>query len=93
MSIKGTDHHSALPRIKKIAGQVNGVLKMIEDERYCVDILTQFKAIRSAIKSVEAKILEEHLNHCVHQAVKSGNSKQGKQMVDELITLVKKSTS
>ena len=78
MTRKGTDHTSHLPRIKKIEGQVRGISKMIEEERYCIDILTQFKAVRSALKSLESKILEEHLSHCVHEVVTNGNAKDSK---------------
>ena len=66
---------------------------MVEEKRYCVDILTQLKAIRSALKSLEGEILEEHLNHCVNKAVTSRNSKESKQMVDELIRIVKKASN
>ncbi len=90
---KGAGHHSHLPRLKKIEGQVRGIAKMVEEQRYCVDILTQLKAVKSAVKSLEGKILEEHLNHCVHKAVSARNKKESEEMVKELIDLVKKSSS
>jgi DNA-binding FrmR family transcriptional regulator len=93
MSKKGTEHTNHLPRIKRIEGQIRGISKMVEEQRYCVDILTQIKAVRSALKSLESKILEEHLNHCVHKAISAGNSKESKKMVEELVTLVKKASS
>lgn len=89
----GTEHCNHLPRIKRIEGQVRGISKMVEEQRYCVDILTQLKAIRSAIKSLEGKILEEHLNHCVHSALSSGNNKERQAMVEELLNLVKKAST
>lgn len=92
MKKKGTEHTSHLPRIRRIEGQIRGISKMVEEERYCVDILTQFKAVRSALKSLEGKILEEHLNHCVHKAISVGNEKESKKMVDELLLLVKKAS-
>lgn len=93
MKKKGTKHTTHLPRIRRIEGQIRGISKMVEEERYCVDILTQIKAVRSALKSLEGKILEEHLNHCVHKAVSAGNSKESKQVIDELLLLIKKASS
>lgn len=89
---KGTDHQTHLPRIRRIEGQVRGVGKMIEENRYCVDILTQIKAIRSALKGLEGKILEEHLNHCVHKAVSTKNKKETKEVIDELLGLIRKAS-
>ena len=62
-------HSDQVNRLNRIAGQVTGVVKMIEDQRYCADILTQIKAIKSAIRSVESNIVETHLNHCVTRAI------------------------
>lgn len=93
MSKKHAEHTNHLPRIKRIEGQIRGISKMVEEERYCVDILTQIKATRSALKSLESKILEEHLNHCVHKAISTGNSVESKQLIDELLMLVKKASS
>ena len=93
MGKKGINHESQLPRLKRVEGQIRGISKMVEEERYCVDILTQLKAVKAALKSLEANILEEHLNHCVHKAVSSGNSKESKEMVSEIIKLVKKASS
>lgn len=93
MKKQGTEHTTHLPRIRKIEGQIRGISKMVEEQRYCVDILTQIKAVRSALKSLEGKILEEHLNHCVHNAISAGSSKESREMVDELLLLVKKASS
>ncbi|MBD65088.1 MAG: transcriptional regulator [Halobacteriovoraceae bacterium] len=89
---KGTDHSKNLARIKRVEGQIRGIANMVESERYCVDILTQIKAARSALKSLESRILEEHLNHCVKKAVKSKNSKESDEMVAELIEIFKKAS-
>ena len=90
---KGTDHTKNLARIKRVEGQIRGIAKMVESERYCVDILSQIKAARSALKSLEVKILEEHLNSCVTKAVTSKNKKESNEMVAELLDLIKKSSS
>jgi DNA-binding FrmR family transcriptional regulator len=57
-----------LNRLNRIGGQVKGVAKMVEDERYCIDILTQIQAIRAALGKVETELLRDHIAHCVHEA-------------------------
>ena len=68
---KGACHLSHVTRLNRIEGQVKGVSRMIEEQRYCVDILQQIKSIKSALVSVELAIIDGHLNHCVHDAVKN----------------------
>ena len=75
MEKKGADHKSHLARVNRIEGQVKGIKGMIEEGKYCVDILTQIKAIRSALKGLELQILEGHANHCLLNAVKSGSKR------------------
>ena len=90
MSESHPDHTAECRRIKRIIGQLEGVLKMLEDRRYCVDILNQTKAIGSAIHSLEAVILERHINHCLHAALSSDDVDAQNQKVQELISLFKK---
>lgn len=78
-----------LKRLNRIEGQVRGVAKMIESDRYCVDVLIQISAIKSAINSVGMQILEDHTKGCVKNAVTSGN---GDQEVTELLDIVRKFT-
>ncbi|MCK4978852.1 MAG: metal-sensitive transcriptional regulator [Candidatus Delongbacteria bacterium] len=75
-------------RLNKIEGQVRGIKKMIEDHRYCIDILTQTKAIRSAIVKVEEKILENHLNTCVRSSFKSNNERDIEDKIGEIIKII-----
>ena len=89
-SVKHPCHSSQLVRLKRIEGQIRGIGKMVEEERYCVDILTQLKAIKSAISAVEANVLETHINHCVQKAVSSRNSKEFQKIVGEIKDLLKK---
>lgn len=86
------DHRSHLSRVNRIEGQVRGIKNMIEDGKYCVDILTQIKAIRSALKGLELQILEGHANHCLMNALSSGSKKDAKEKVDEIMELLKKSS-
>ena len=86
----GAKHNSQLKRLNRIEGQIRGLSKMVEDQRYCVDILTQIKAVKSALSAVEQNIVEEHLNHCLHEAVTSKNANESKKMLQEIKELLKK---
>ncbi|GJF13763.1 hypothetical protein NGTWS0302_34650 [Mycolicibacterium cyprinidarum] len=61
-------------RLRRIEGQVRGIAKMIDDDKYCIDILTQISAVNSALQSVALGLLDEHLGHCVSDAVAAGGS-------------------
>jgi len=77
-----------LNRLKRIEGQVRGVGGMIEEGRYCIDLLTQLSAIKSAIAAVEAEVLKEHSQTCVATALESGSADARKEKMDELIGLL-----
>ncbi|UFT98261.1 metal-sensing transcriptional repressor [Radiobacillus kanasensis] len=72
-------------RLKRIEGQVRGIQKMVEDDRYCVDILVQISAIQAAMKKVGHSLMERHMKHCVSHAVHSGN---GDDAIEELMKVV-----
>lgn len=72
-------------RLKRIEGQVRGIQKMIEEERYCVDVLVQITAVNNALKKVGMNVLERHTNHCVSGAIKSGD---GAAAIDELMKVI-----
>ena len=80
------DNKKIVTRIKKIMGQLNGVEKMIVDDKYCIDIITQTSAIKSAISSLEDEMLESHLAHCLHADKNKGRQKE---MQDEIIKVYK----
>ncbi len=86
---KGTSHKGQINRIKRVIGQTQGVLKMVEDQRYCVDILIQIKAIKSALAGIERQIVKEHLDHCVLEAVSSSNKVRAKEIVAEIAEVLK----
>ena len=71
-------HIENIPRLNRIAGQIEGIKKMIEDGRYCPDIISQLRAVRSAVKAVESNILQKHLQHCVAQSFVSTADKDKK---------------
>jgi len=85
-----TTHKEELVRLRRIEGQIRGVHKMIEEKRYCVDILTQLTSIIGAIKSVEENILERHLKGCVHQSFTKGSKEDKARKIDEVIDVLKK---
>ena len=87
---KGTSHYKQINRLNRIAGQVNGVVKMVEGQRYCIDILTQIKAVKSALASVEKEIVDEHLNHCVQQAISSKKRTETDKMLGEIKELLRR---
>jgi DNA-binding FrmR family transcriptional regulator len=81
-------HRDALlKRLNRISGQVRGVAGMIENDRYCVDVLTQIAAIRSALDAVAMQLLEDHAHGCVQAAMRAG---RGEEAVDEFMTVVKR---
>lgn len=84
------DYSSELSRLNRIAGQVEGVKKMINERRYCPDIITQLRAIRAAITAVEVNILDTHLEACVIEAFNSNNVKDKKNKMAELKELYRK---
>jgi DNA-binding FrmR family transcriptional regulator len=88
MNKSGTDHSEQLVYLKKIEGQVRGLQKMIEEERYCVDILTQMQSVSGAIRRVENEIFRKHLEMCVAGAIKSKSEMDSKKKIDEVVDLI-----
>jgi len=85
-----TTHTGTLNRLARIAGQINGIKRMVEDEKYCIEIITQIQAARSALRSVELKILEKHMQHCVSNALETGSQKNADEKMEELLKVMKK---
>jgi DNA-binding FrmR family transcriptional regulator len=79
-------------RLRRIEGQVGGLLRMVEDDRYCVDVLTQINAVRAALHKVEEKVLGDHVSHCVAAAFASGDVTDQRHKVEELITTIGRMT-
>ena len=80
------DHSNNLTALRRIEGQVRGVHQMIEEKRYCMDIVNQIKAIKSSLNRVETKVLEKHLRSCVTQAL---NKKEMEEKISELVKIFK----
>tara|TARA_R100001086_G_scaffold48644_1_gene21522 strand:- start:2480 stop:2749 length:270 start_codon:yes stop_codon:yes gene_type:complete len=77
-------------RLKRIEGQVRGLVRMLEEERYCIDVLHQMQAVKSALARAESELLKEHAAHCVADAIASGNTAAQREKVTELIDLFDK---
>lgn len=83
-------HELQLGRLNRVVGQLQGIKRMIEEGRYCPDILTQTRAASSALKSIEIAILETHLCHCVTDALSSRDANNSQKKINELIELIKR---
>jgi len=81
---------SALKRLKRIEGQVRGLARMVEDDRYCIDIVTQISAVRAALRRAEEEILRDHVATCVEGAIASGNRSDQRRKVAELMEVVQR---
>lgn len=77
-----------MARLSRIAGQVRGVGRMVETDRYCIDIMTQIQAIKAALKRVEDEVLKDHVAHCVEGAIESGNAKEQRKKLAELLRVL-----
>ncbi len=78
-----------LARLRRIEGQVRGLQRMVEDERYCADILTQLSSVQQALRSVARELMRNHLKHCATAAIR-GTSHQAEEMYDEILDLIHK---
>jgi len=79
---------SQLSRLSRIEGQVRGVSRMIEEDRYCIDVLTQIRAVRAALDKVEQDVLGNHLQHCVAHAFHAGSEGDRQAKIDELLEVL-----
>jgi DNA-binding FrmR family transcriptional regulator len=79
---------SSLKRLQRIEGQVRGLARMVEDDRYCIDIVTQIAAVRAALRRAEEEILRDHVAHCVEGAIASGNRADQRRKIAELMDVI-----
>ena len=78
-------------RLKRIEGQVGGLSRMVEENRYCIDIVTQISAVRAALRRAEEEILRDHVSHCVEHAIASGNKTDQRKKISEIIDVLGRS--
>ena len=76
--------------MNRIEGQVRGIAKMVGEERYCIDIVTQIEAVRAALARVESDLLRQHLHHCVHEAIASKDEAARERVIEELVGVFKR---
>ena len=86
--MRGDIKASCAKRLKRIEGQVRGLFRMVEEDRYCIDIVTQISAVRAALRRVEEEILRDHVGHCVEHAVASGSKADQRRKIEELMAVV-----
>ena len=79
---------SCLKRLQRIEGQVRGLARMVEDDRYCIDIVTQIAAVRAALRRAEEEILRDHVAHCVENAIETGDRAEQRRKIAELMQVV-----
>jgi DNA-binding FrmR family transcriptional regulator len=90
--MKRDDKPKLINRLNRIEGQVRGIARMVDDERYCIDILTQLQAARAALVRVETELLKGHLSHCIESAIVGGDAGEQRQKAGELIELLQRAT-
>ena len=91
--MRDTVKKSAAQRLSRIEGQVRGVARMIAEDRYCIDVLHQVEAVKAALKKLEDEILRDHIEHCVEHAIASGDRKDQRRKVAELVEVLGHITS
>jgi DNA-binding FrmR family transcriptional regulator len=74
--------------LSRIEGQVRGIARMVEEDRYCIDIVTQVSAVRAALRRLEEEVLRDHVAHCVEHAISSGNKADQRRKIEELMEVV-----
>jgi DNA-binding FrmR family transcriptional regulator len=83
-----TAKSSCLKRLSRIEGQVRGLARMVEDDRYCIDVVTQIAAVRAALRRVEEEVLRDHAAHCVEHAITSGDADEQRKKITELMDVL-----
>jgi DNA-binding FrmR family transcriptional regulator len=79
---------AAIDRLKRVEGQVRGVQKMVDEDRYCIEVITQLRAVQAALRGVEEVILKDHVAHCVEHAIASGDPQDQRRKVSELLEVL-----
>ena len=77
-------------RLRRIEGQIRGLQKMVEDDRYCPDVIIQIASVQEALRAVARNLMRNHLHHCAAKAIQSGKKKESEAMYDELLELIYK---
>ncbi|MBX7249367.1 MAG: metal-sensitive transcriptional regulator [Caulobacteraceae bacterium] len=81
-----------LNRLKRVEGQVRGIARMVDEDRYCIDVLTQIQAVKAALVGIEKGLLRDHLGHCIEGAIVSGDADEQRKKANELIDLLERTS-
>jgi DNA-binding FrmR family transcriptional regulator len=81
---------SCRKRLNRIEGQVRGLSRMVDEDRYCIDIVTQISAVRAALRRVEEEVLKDHVAHCVEHAITSGDKADQRRKIAELMAVIER---
>ena len=84
------DKPKLINRLSRIEGQVRGIARMVDEDRYCIDILTQLQAVRAALARVETEMLKDHIEHCIEGAIAGGDPAEQREKSRELIQLLER---
>ena len=82
---------AVLKRLNRIEGQVRGLSRMVDEDRYCIDVVTQVSAVRAALRRAEEEILRDHVGHCVEHAIASGDKREQRKKIAEIIDVLGRS--
>ena len=85
VNVQAEAKSSVLKRLSRVEGQVRGIGRMVEDGRYCIDVVTQISAVRAALRKIEEEVLRDHVSHCVEHAISSGDRDEQRRKVAELM--------
>jgi DNA-binding FrmR family transcriptional regulator len=83
--------HAITTRLRRIEGQIRGLQRMVDEERYCADVLVQMSSVQEALRGVSRELLHNHLKHCATEAIRSGDQEQANAMYEELLDLMYRS--
>jgi DNA-binding FrmR family transcriptional regulator len=81
---------ATLKRLARVEGQVRGIARMVEEDRYCIDVITQLSAVRAALRRIEEAVLSDHVGHCVEHAIRSGDRAEQRRKVSELMEVFRR---
>jgi DNA-binding FrmR family transcriptional regulator len=82
---------AVLRRLNRVSGQIGGIARMVESDRYCIDVVTQIGAVRAALRKIEEEVLRDHVAHCVEHAITSGDREDQRRKITELMDVVSRS--
>jgi CsoR family transcriptional regulator, copper-sensing transcriptional repressor len=90
MGMRKSIKASARKRLSRIEGQVRGLARMVDEDRYCIDVVTQIAAVRAALRRLQEEVLRDHVGHCVEHAIASGSKTEQRRKIEELMDVIER---